>query len=106
MLEAAMVTQKLWGSCGTKREERVRNLRWSRTVEFTCMVCGKKGIDHSGGSKKYCSDVCARKGRKNGKGDPCPHNVGVECGKKDCAACGWNPEVSKARMDRILGVST
>ena len=34
---------------------------------------------------------------------PCPHNDGVECWYKErpCATCGWNPQVSKARLDKI-----
>ena len=27
----------------------------------------------------------------------CPHNEGVECTKKQCDRCGWNPEVTEQR---------
>lgn len=31
----------------------------------------------------------------------CPHNEGVVClpGEHKCSACGWNPELSKARLE-------
>lgn len=34
---------------------------------------------------------------------PCPNNEAVECWYKErpCATCGWNPEVAKARLDKI-----
>lgn len=97
---------KSWGKVAKPRKRKGwAFLKWSRTTEFTCVVCGKKGIDYSGGSKKYCSDICVRKGRKNGKGDPCPYNEGVECGIKNCAACGWNPTVSQDRLNKFLGIS-
>lgn len=33
----------------------------------------------------------------------CPHNDAVACRYKErpCATCGWNPEVEKARLDKI-----
>lgn len=33
----------------------------------------------------------------------CPHNDAVLCKYKEkpCATCGWNPEVEKARLDKI-----
>ena len=43
------------------------------------------------------------KGPKNNK-FPCPNNDGVVCWYKErpCATCGWNPEVEKNRMKKIL----
>ena len=32
----------------------------------------------------------------------CRHNVNIVCDKKKCYSCGWNPEVSKARLEQIL----
>lgn len=34
----------------------------------------------------------------------CPHNDAVNCKYKEkpCRRCGWNPEVKKARLDKIL----
>ena len=33
----------------------------------------------------------------------CPHNDAVACWYKErpCATCGWNPEVEKARLNKI-----
>ena len=104
MLEAATGCPKVGVMLRNMAKERESNLYINKSVEFTCVVCGKKGIDYSGGSKKYCSPICASKGRRHGKGDPCPYNEGVECGIKNCAACGWNPTVSQDRMKKILGL--
>ena len=30
----------------------------------------------------------------------CPHNAWVECGQRDCAGCGWNPDVAKERAEK------
>lgn len=32
----------------------------------------------------------------------CDFNDYVECERKKCSECGWNPEVAKARMKEIL----
>lgn len=34
----------------------------------------------------------------------CPNNGGVACNPKtrDCKKCGWNPEVAKARLAKII----
>ena len=32
----------------------------------------------------------------------CPHNDGVMCSVKDCYHCGWNPRVSRYRLNKIL----
>lgn len=32
----------------------------------------------------------------------CDHNIWVQCEKKECDKCGWNPEVAQARMEDIL----
>lgn len=34
----------------------------------------------------------------------CLFNVGVECGKKECSKCGFNPKNEKLRKDRIRRV--
>ena len=26
----------------------------------------------------------------------------VQCERRECAKCGWNPEVAKARLDEII----
>jgi len=34
--------------------------------------------------------------------DSCKYNVGVECyQKKNCAKCGWNPDVHKQRKLKL-----
>lgn len=32
----------------------------------------------------------------------CNYQEFVECEKKKCATCGWNPEVAKARLESII----
>lgn len=41
---------------------------------------------------------------------PCPFNKWVECGpydengrrvERNCNACGWNPEVAEARLEKV-----
>lgn len=86
----------------TKKEEKVRSLQMNRQVEFTCLICGKKGIDYSGGSKKYCSIGCGNRARRHTSGTPCKYNEGVECAIPNCDACGWNPAVSQDRLDKLL----
>jgi hypothetical protein len=35
----------------------------------------------------------------------CPYQRNVECSCRNCDRCGWNPEVAKARLDKIMGVT-
>ena len=76
--------------------------------EFTCVVCGKKGIDKSSGrGRKFCSNKCACRywnlARNGGyKGDEaCVYNEGVSCIIHKCKKCGWNPDVAKKRMEAL-----
>lgn len=32
----------------------------------------------------------------------CNYQEGVQCEKKNCHKCGWNPEVAKARLEAII----
>lgn len=68
--------------------------------EYTCVRCGKKGIDGSGGSRLYCSEKC-RRADKYQKEIPCRFNEGVWCADKACEKCGWNPAVAKERLEKI-----
>ena len=73
--------------------------------EFICCVCGGKGIDK--GSRqcaKYCSTKCRNKDYKRiiELENPCKHNKGVICDDQKCDGCGWNPEVQKARKEKIM----
>ena len=70
--------------------------------EFTCVVCGAKGIDRSRtGTKIYCSEKCREKHRADNL-TTCKYNVGVCCAVRRCSACGWNPEVEKRRKQKLL----
>ena len=79
--------------------------------EFTCIVCGEKGVDKSPGQdRKFCSLNCSaihwRKARGIGLNDerpPCLYNEGVVCTNPKCSSCGWNPEVAKKRMEAVNG---
>lgn len=77
--------------------------------EFTCIVCGAKGINRSyRQDKKFCSTKCSNaywnKKRYGGnKGyPPCKYNEGVACTDKDCKSCGWHPDVIKKRKEAIV----
>ena len=71
--------------------------------EFTCIVCGKKGIDRSNkNTQKYCSKECANKARYGKREEkPCLYNEGVACSAQKCSKCGWNPEVEKKRKEKL-----
>ena len=76
--------------------------------EFTCIVCGAKGIDWGRShQKKYCSRQCANyhwamiKGRMGKKYPSCQYNDWVACGGDDCTNCGWNPVVEKMRKELL-----
>ena len=77
-------------------------------VEFTCVVCGTKGMCLGGGHmKKYCSNECAkivhrmRQGGGRGTGMRCKNNKGVVCEIQRCENCGWNPVVEKRRKEAL-----
>lgn len=77
--------------------------------EFTCIVCGEKGIDRSGcGNRKFCSKECKNLywGRmRNGgyKGfQSCKYNDGVSCISYKCKNCGWNPDVMQKRLEALV----
>lgn len=33
----------------------------------------------------------------------CPYNDGVDCSRKKCDSCGWNPDVSNERRAAVVG---
>lgn len=77
--------------------------------EFTCIVCGEKGIDKSStGNKKFCSKECQHRywdRKKNVKRDleqSCFFNEEVACEERKCVSCGWNPAVAKMRKEAML----
>lgn len=78
--------------------------------EFTCIVCGKKGIDRSHSyNKKFCSQPCRERNWYlahrvvNSDEQCCKYNDGVACSDAKCDKCGWNPEVAKKRQEAFYG---
>ena len=39
--------------------------------------------------------------KKKAKSYDCPYNPGCHCSTMDCYRCGWNPEVEKARREKM-----
>ena len=86
-------------------------------IEFNCAYCGNvKRVYRTRDASRFCSKSCAMKYRQSRKqlqhrgqkgmlwGKECVFNPeAVHCGIKDCARCGWNPEVAKARLEAIAG---
>ena len=76
--------------------------------EYTCIVCGAKGIDRSStGGRKFCSKECSNQywHQKNGVGKKSPgciFNEGVACEVHKCYNCGWHPNVARRRMEALL----
>ena len=78
--------------------------------EFTCIVCGTKAIDRSHGQTRvFCSIECKnyhwRKthAQRTVEYEQCIYNEGVECSRHKCRNCGWNPDVTKKRMEAAYG---
>lgn len=70
--------------------------------EFTCIICGKVGIDRSvTGNKLYCSKKCRDKYVASLL-IPCKFNAGVYCERQKCSSCGWNPDVAKRRKEKLF----
>lgn len=79
--------------------------------EFTCFVCGEKGIDRGiRQNAKYCSTRCRNYANRKGIKIEienlcmCMHNEGVLCTIHQCEGCGWNPAVQQARVEKLMGV--
>lgn len=75
--------------------------------EFTCIVCGEKGIDRSPAqNRRFCSKECCTKffnRKKDGYSEnSCKYNDGVACTDGNCKKCGWNPAVAKKRSEEFL----
>ena len=72
-----------------------------------CGWCGRP-FQSARKSHLYCSKDCCSAATyvANKKPIPlelaCPFNREVVCAMHTCSKCGWNPEVSKARLDAIL----
>lgn len=56
----------------------------------------------------YCCLACHNADHNSTKNKPippehiCPQNKHLICEVHNCSKCGWNPEVSKARLEAIL----
>lgn len=88
--------------------------------ERTCLYCDLKFMTPYK-AQKFCCKTCANRGRYliQERGDfdrtlswekdeenkwQCPYQDGVSCHSRKCNKCGWNPEVAKSRLDKIMGV--
>lgn len=82
--------------------------------EYTCAYCRRVvRVERSWQVQKFCSKSCAASyGNKLRAGktptiEPIPYAPcvfqpeSINCTKKDCLNCGWNPVVAKARLDAI-----
>lgn len=80
--------------------------------EYTCFLCGKKGIDlTTRQNQMFCSRNCRQKYyyrmgmggniRKHKPRSPysCVHNQEIICKIHNCSTCGWNPEVAQKRKE-------
>lgn len=74
-----------------------------------CEVCGTEFLQNRP-DKKYCTRRCTmiarnRAARDRAKtkvkavGVDCPYNEAVQCDKRRCESCGWNPVVAQKRME-------
>lgn len=81
--------------------------------EYTCPVCGKlTQVSRSYQVRTYCSRACSAKAREAERSDISSEFLNgecifqpesIDCFKRECSKCGWNPEVAKARLDKIMG---
>lgn len=94
-------------SCGCLRSKTYRSNE----------VCEYCGIPVHQQYHRFCSKSCAAKARcgtpkvevddsidwkkVNGR-YRCPYQRFVSCTDRDCANCGWNPEVAAKRSEKIL----
>jgi hypothetical protein len=75
--------------------------------EYTCIVCGAKGLSTQ--DRKFCCKNCAEAHYRKTHGiaedtrPSCLYNDGVVCYTPNCAKCGWNPEVAKKRTEASNG---
>ena len=91
-----MAYEKVCPGCGiTFRTDRDRQVFCSHKCSSTnrSMKCGMAHCDTSLNWKKI-----------NGVW-VCPYKEEVGCTFRRCDVCGWNPEVAKARLDKIMGVT-
>lgn len=70
--------------------------------QAVCPVCRKVFVKRAP-QHTCCNAICRErlKGRYQKGPMACPMNDGVDCRGGDCAKCGWNPEVEKARKEKL-----
>jgi hypothetical protein len=89
-------------------------------IDLICQGCGKPyKADRT--TRVFCSHSCAAMNRSKKCGSShcdsslewkrkesnelmweCPYNKSVDCSFRKCDRCGWNPEVAKARLEKIM----
>ena len=82
-------------------------------VIVQCKCCGKEIVAKSV-YRMFCDSKCYEKFRwqrikhtaQNSSTErslECRFGIpGIECWKKNCSKCGWNPEVAAQRLEKIL----
>lgn len=80
--------------------------------EYTCPVCGKvTQVEREWQVRTYCSRACSGKAREAEKaeieskcitGECIFFPESINCYKRQCGNCGWNPEVAQARLKKIM----
>lgn len=83
--------------------------------EYTCPVCGKvTQVEHPYEVRTFCGKACAAKAREGRHRIQREDNVvrdciyqpeSIDCERRQCATCGWNPEVAKARFEAFVANS-
>ncbi len=102
--------------------------------KIICLYCGQEKVYDRDRGQKFCGKECASRynrnlkpaivaksvtyrnftygdydrslnwTKKNGRWN-CPYNKEVHCTARFCTKCGWNPDVAKERLDKIMGVT-
>lgn len=79
--------------------------------EYTCAYCGKvTQVERRNGLQIYCSKSCAAKARNERRvkidrptnGECIYQPESINCDRRKCSTCGWNPDVAKARLEAFI----
>ena len=78
--------------------------------EYVCQTCGKTvSVERSWQVRAYCSVSCGAKASAAKRreidskcidGECIYQPESIDCYKRNCSKCGWNPEVAQARLER------